>query len=439
MTVKRTVLTFERNGNQTMLKLDVAPGVIAGLGDNLAIDLSTLGDGTLQQRGETLLALLRSNQAVSDGLAAALALPLGSEPSPLYFHVRASNADVVAWEQIFAPPHGFCALDRRWPIGRIANRSEQLAPRAFTPPLRMVAVLSAAGRDAMPQLKVLLETRASGAIPISLHVISGDAGVLTAAADSGATAEPIASTAPAVARQITAAKPQLLHVLCHGGGTPAGVRVLAFGSPADFDAISPGPEDIGSVRMPVNDLVGALLPCNPWLVVLASCESAQAATEVHEGPAAAHEMVNAGIPAVIGMRRLVDLTDTDRFCGALYPEIVDVIAQTVGLPSLPGQPGVQVIDWAQALTAPRVAMAGADPLQFDAWTDPVLYAQEDSLQVFLPTPALSSNQFALTRGRLDQFKGVLASLDPATASPAMIQELTTLISQLESELAGAGA
>jgi hypothetical protein len=437
MTVKRTVLTFERNGNQTMLKLDVAPGLIAGLGDNHEIDFSTLGDGTLEQRGEALVKLLRTNQAVSEGLAAALSLPLGSDPSPLYFHVRASSADGVAWEQIFAPPHGFCALDRRWPIGRIANRSEQLAPRTFTAPLRLVAVLSAAGRDAMPQLKVLLEAKASGGIPIALHVISGDSDVLSAATGSGATAEVIGATAPALGRQIAAAKPHMLHVLCHGGGTPAGVRVLAFGNSADFDQIDPGPNDIGSVRMPVNDLVAALLPCNPWLVVLASCESAQAG-DVHEGLAAAHEMVSAGIPAVIGMRRLVDLTDTDRFCAALYPEIVDVVAQTVKPPETPGQAAVRDLDWAQALTAPRVAMAGADPLQFDSWTDPVLYAQEDALQVFIAAPQLSSRQFALTRGRLDQFKGALASLDPATANPAMIQELTALIAQLEAELAGAG-
>jgi hypothetical protein len=50
--------------------------------------------------------------------------------------------------------------------------------------------------------------------------------------------------------------------------------------------------------------------------VLSACDTAEAA----DGPALAHALVAGGIPAVVGMRRLVDLTDANRFCAALYPE-----------------------------------------------------------------------------------------------------------------------
>jgi hypothetical protein len=49
--------------------------------------------------------------------------------------------------------------------------------------------------------------------------------------------------------------------------------------------------------------------------VLSACDTAEAA----DGPALAHDLVVGGIPAVAGMRRLVDLTDANRFCAAPLP------------------------------------------------------------------------------------------------------------------------
>jgi hypothetical protein len=444
----RTVVTFERFGEQIMLKLDVAPGNVAGLGDNWPIDLTTVPDGTLIERGSGLVALLQSHQTVRAGLDAVLQTPSGSGPSPLYFHVRASSADLIPWELIYAAPHGFCALDGRWPVGRIARRSEPMEPRQFTSRLNVVAVLSAAARNGRPQLRALadaLDAADARAIGVRLHVISGDQEVYDEALSRGATAELIAGTAPALARQITDAKPDLVHVLCHGGGTVAGVRVLAFANNADFDAWPPDdphpdPEALGSIRLPVTALVDALKHCNPWLVVLGACETALA-TGHQDGLAVAHEMVSSGIPAVIGMRRLVDIVDTDRFCAAFYPAAFSVVKQAL----TQGQSQVRTIDWAEALTAPRVVMSGEDPTAFDSWTDPVLYAQDSRLEVLLaapavvaPAPGISPTDFATLRGKLDQFRGALANLDPATAHPAVIEELRTRIAALEADLAQAG-
>jgi CHAT domain len=436
----RTIITFERLGEQTTLKLDLAPGNFPGLGENCTVDLAGLPDGTLAERGAALVALLEGNRGVRAGLAAALAATEGSAPSPLYFHVRASSADRVEWELIFTEAHGFCALDSRWPVGRIAGTSRPLEPRVFVPPLRIVAVLSAAGRDGQPQLRALIDAVSAAdarAIGVGLHVISGDPQVCQEAAAAGATAELIRPTAPGLARQIAQARPHLLHLLGHGGGAAAGVPTLAFANSADFDAYAMGDAGaLGSVRLPVPMLIAGLLPCNPWLIVLSACETARAGGR-QDGLALAHTMVSEGIPAVIGMRRLVDLTAADRFCAEFYQEALAMV-RTALTRRRPGEPDVRNLDWAEALTGPRVVMSNPDPLISDSWTDPVLYAQDDALQVFLPAPRLSADDFASLRGRLDQFRGVLATLDPNVADPAALAEMRAQITALEHTLAQAG-
>jgi CHAT domain len=71
--------------------------------------------------------------------------------------------------------------------------------------------------------------------------------------------------------------------------------------------------------------------------VLSACDTAEAA----DGPALAHALVAGGIPAVVGMRRLVDLTDANRFCAALYPEVLAAIRTAV---AADGPPGARTID-----------------------------------------------------------------------------------------------
>jgi hypothetical protein len=427
----RTVVMFDRVGEQVLLTLDDAQIEVPGLGELIPVALPQVGDGTLIERGTLLAEWLQHHDPVRFGLQATLAAPLGSAPVPLYFRVRATSADALPWEQLYAQPHGFCALDGRWPIGRIAARRRDLIDRSFVSPLRIVAVLSAARQSGVPQLQALLaalRTPSAAAIGVALHVISGEQAVLDAAVGPGVTAELIAPDAPGLGRQITAARPHILHALCHGGVT-ALVRTLAFAHLADFDA----EVDDGSVRLTAASLVTALTPGNPWLVVLSACDSAEA--EPGQGPALAHDIVSQGMPAVIGMRRLVDLSSTNRFCAALYPELFEVLRAAFDETDADGeQPQVHVVDWAAALTGPRRVMGGPDPSAVDAWTDPVLYAQTQPLRIFLPSPQLSPAQYARLRAKIDVFEKWLANLDPATTDPALIDELRARKADLESKL-----
>jgi hypothetical protein len=270
--MNRTVVTFLNQGSmKTIFMLEDTPGDIAGAGQGSAVDFATLPEGTLIQRGMGLLALLQADDGVKQGLAVLLANAPEADPAPLYFRLRATNADAVCWEQLYADPPGFLALDRRWPIGRIARTQRQLEPRTFNPPLRVVAVLSAAGRDGRNQLDALVAARDASPLPVSLLVISGDDRVEQRAAECGVTFQQIDPSG--LLRQITAARPQVLHVLCHGGGFFGGEGRLAFAHAADFDAAQLDPQHLGSIFVPAKDLREALRACNAWLVVLAACET----------------------------------------------------------------------------------------------------------------------------------------------------------------------
>lgn len=428
----RTIVAFERLGPDTVVKLADAPNDVPGLGDNAVVDITPVAAGNTMQRGEALLARLAAHPPVKAGIDQVLSHPPGATPSPLYFHMLASSADELPWEQLYAAPFGFCALDRRSPVGRIAARRRAVADRAFDPPLRIVAVLSAAGRSGAPQLQALLAAMASAdaaAVGVQLHVITGDDTVLAAVNAAGranVTIEVLGDTAADLARQIAAAQPQIVHILCHGGAV-AGVRTLAFATIADFDA----GEATGSVRLKLADIVESVLSADPWLVVLNACDSAEAV----EGGALAHELASSGLPAVVGMRRLVDLADADRFCGALYPEVFARVRAAVD-PA--GQPGVRTIDWAEVLTSPRGALTGPDPSAVDTWSDPVLYVQHDAFRVFPPSLQLSPADFSGIRGELDFWEGFLEREEATELDPAVRAEVEAKIATLRTTLAGAG-
>src|SRR4051812_188220 len=123
--------------DRTFLMLDAAAADIPM--DNLTeVNLSMLpAAGTLAERGDALLAVLKSDGAIQQVLDALLNNGLNTDPAPIYFHVRSSAADPVTWEQLHSDTT-FVALDRRWPIGRICRQRLEVEMRAFTPPLRIV-------------------------------------------------------------------------------------------------------------------------------------------------------------------------------------------------------------------------------------------------------------------------------------------------------------
>jgi hypothetical protein len=424
--MKSTIIRFERQGRSVLMILDQAPPLFDP--DSSKIDLKTLTDGTLVGLGQQLVKMLLRRDPVKTVLGSALSMPVTEARSPLYFHMRALAADAVPWEQLHVDGIGFYAL--KWPIGRIADRAGEVRARSFKPPLRVVAVLSAAGRDGRDQLEAIHDAVQNAGMPVELHVISGDDRVLDAAAGRpGVISQPIAANSPALCDQIAAAKPHVLHVLCHGGEA-SGVRLLNFGLFDDFDAARAE----GSLRVSVADLVQALEACDPWLVVLSACETA-AASDLASGRALAHDMVGKGVTAVIGMRRLVDLTATNRFCRALYPEVLAAIRGATE-PAGQDRPAERTIDWASALPRPRLVMRDGGHPDSDSWLDPVLYVQNDKLRVLAPRQ--SPEESASLQGKLEMLRKFLAAQDPSTLEPGVLAEVQQHIAETEAKLAALG-
>ena len=182
-------------------------------------------------------------------------------------------------------------------------------------------------------------------------------------------------------------------------------------------------------------LTEALQPSKPWLVVLSACATAAVSGD---GPALANELASSGIPAVVGMRRIVDLTAMDRFCGEFYPQVLALVDGQLA----PGQ-GVSV-DWAAALTDPRTVLRGDPEGVDDAWTDPVLYAQNQPLQVVMtqaapsvpapPPPEVLA--LAERQGELARWRSFLATLDASTPQD-LVDDVREMIAKLEAGLGGA--
>jgi hypothetical protein len=423
--MKRTVIKFEPIGKSVAMTLDDAPIHFTPKG--WKINLQMLTGISPVDLGQQLVQTLIKHEPVKSVLRSAFQLPVGSPPSPLYFHIRVDSADAIPWEQLHVDGVGFCALDARWPIGRIANQKWDVAGRTFAPPLRLVAVLSAAGQPGGEQLQALLEAVDRAEMTVLLHVISGDENLLaTVPQREGVTSEAIKGTSLELCQQVAEAKPHVLHILCHGGAM-AGVRVLNFGLIDDFDQH----RAVGSLSVPVGELVAALkTACDPWLVVLAACETAEAA-DLASGRALAHQMVDQGLTAVIGMRRLVDLTATNRFCAALYPEVISEVSKA-SQPAAQGEPAERIIDWAGRLTNPRRVMRDGDPAA-DSWLDPVLYAQNDELKV-IPSDRAAAERIAELQGTLDQLRAFLDAHKAVGLEPGVEADVNRAIAQTKDQI-----
>jgi hypothetical protein len=81
-------------------------------------------------------------------------------------------------------------------------------------------------------------------------------------------------------------------------------------------------------------------------------------------------------------------------------------------------------------------MSNPDPETVDSWTDPVLYAQYQPLEFFLPPPQVSPEARGEIIGRIDQLKGGLAVALAGGAQPAALNELQQIIADLEAQLRG---
>jgi hypothetical protein len=371
--------------DQTLLQLVRAPNVNV---DDVGIarfqcdpaTLPGLGQpGAVQEHGKRLLASLRqSHPRVNDALTHALAMAAGTA-CPIYLQLTAlPSAEVYCWEALCDTATGdFMALDPRWQIARIAG-SPQLAAReadAFEPPLRLLVVLSALGRDATIEWNAIYgavtAARAKG-LPIAVTVATGQEGlqdhILAQAQTDPALAQFPLTTGLDLVEQVNTVAPHLVHFFCHG--------TTAFARPR-IELATLNDTTASSIELELQDLVTSSGMREAWLTVLNCCESGAASKDVHS---LSHSLVVRGLNAVIGMKEAVSELDAFAFSGRLYPSVLDKIRTTL-MPLAPGDEAA--IDWATVMWAPRKALLQRHQADAAAheWTLPVLYVQPDPFRV----------------------------------------------------------
>src|SRR6266566_5935717 len=113
------------------------------------IKKGTLKANTLKQAGRLLFRELTTHSALRDAMKLVLATPVGN-CTPIYVNMMCGEMDALPWEILYHRDGSFLALDKRWPIGRIADSTVNipLYPRTFEFPLRVMVFLAAAKVDA---------------------------------------------------------------------------------------------------------------------------------------------------------------------------------------------------------------------------------------------------------------------------------------------------
>lgn len=340
--------------------------------------------GAVLQHGRDLRQSLAQHPAI-DQMLQMLVLSPPTQITPIYFYLQAPEAEQLYWEALYDDGQGvFLSLDRRWPIGRMADAltTQPLqSVRLYTGQLRMVAVLSAIGVSAAPEWQALRQAIAdarAGGLPVELLLLVGEEALhdtiqaeITAGALSGVGVRLIEDTVDKLETAIDSFAPHLLHFFCHGA-VDHGVSRLEIATALDWAMGN----TVSSLILPVDSLIALPSMREVWLAVLNCCQGGAATSQLHS---MAHSIVARGAPAAVGMLEPIAAVDAFRFSAGFYPALFREIAQAVAA----ANGGVAAaIEWSLPLRSARIQLnTNVDPKSERAWTLPVLYVRPELFQV----------------------------------------------------------
>jgi hypothetical protein len=281
---------------------------------------------------------------------------------------------------MWSEQQAFLTLDRRWPIGRMARRADSTTPiRLFTPPLRVMAILAAAGVEAKQEWAALQEAVQRAGFPVALRVLVAEDELLERITNDHADGVDVTATYVPPGRllfeDIRQFMPNVLHFFCHGDteGDFAWLELATRSGWADAE------DDAGIVKVQAQDFLNDLYIESVWIVTLNCCKGATD-TASSRGPGSlVYSLVAHGFPAAAGMREEVTEEEAHEFCRGFYPALFELLRPVM-------TPGSQTtIEWACALYDPRRRLAdlsgNVDPATTRRWTIPVLYTRPDPFVV----------------------------------------------------------
>jgi hypothetical protein len=422
----RTVVSVEERGPDVVeIRLSKAPVNIAGARVPKPFDCAPeqlppwTAAGALTTHGRTIFDKLSAHEAIRQAISDIQRIQ-PSEVRGLYFHLLAADAERLAWEALCDANGRFLALDKRWPIARMADtvvdRRQPIVD--FTPPLKIMALLSAIGRPARDEWaglrKAAEEARAAG-LPVELHVFVGEESLLDAVrADAAAApvqwieARPIPDRVVDLDSAMNAWKPHILHIYSHGS-TASGVPLVQLATITDWDTDAAS----GSLIVTLDALAGFEALASAWLVTLNCCEGGRAEADLHS---MAHSLVAGGLPAAIGMSEPIDAADAHEFAQVFYPILLRHVRTALAQSQASGT-SVE-FEWAPALHGPRTALRDRHgDANNRTWTLPVLYVRPETFELRV-APAAAADP--VMRARIDAVAGALRALPPD--APALARE-----------------
>ena len=391
-------------------------------------DRAPLNDDLVKGVGEALFTALRQHVGVEQALSLAAGAPPG-ELSPIHLLTSAMDAESLPWEALHHPLARFMGLDPRFQIARAVGTGGGVVERVHDGSVRIAAILAAGDRDACGEWAALRSAVNASGLDSRLTLFFANDALETEvlkAADSWVDLQRVPDTKEELVAKLEQLRPNLLHIYSHGSAQGSGFLEIA--TPASVAGFGSSP-----LYLEARHLAG--LREHLWLVTLDACEGASPAEGVHSF---AYTLVEIGVPAVVGMREVIDFTDANVFCRAFYTSALTGLAHAL-------LPGTQVeVDWAQYLAPAREALcaripgpAGATASKQKSWTLPVLYRRGEDLVVRTPRVdrGLDEDERERVMAELQVYRRVLAGLHPD--SPVEVrQQLKAFVAEREARLRG---
>jgi CHAT domain len=292
---------------------------------------------------------------------------------PLYFRTgKDPSVEAVPFEALWdGHLAGFPCLEQSWPIGRIpADVPSPAGPFVMERTVRVAAIVGAEGIDPRRQVQALLDgCAATPDLSVELTVLTTTQAAIdlvAAAGMPGWRADFVPATSDDLVTRLRGVQPHLLHVFCHG--TADGPRLLVA-QKDDLAVLELSAEHFGALAKPAWFA--------PWLTTLNCCEGAAPGEQT---VSLASGLVRTGLPAVVGMRRVIDVGMTHGFCTALYRAVLARLAAVAANGRIPAP-----LSWPEVLFEPRRGLCagfgapGVVACRQKEWTMPVLYVASPDL------------------------------------------------------------
>ncbi len=441
--IEREVVATNDGDEQVAVDLESLVPVMTALASQ------PLAAGTVADLGEALLDLLLSHPSIPRQIDA-----VAGDDGSLLIEDLTAAAQSLPWEALKDRNGKFIALRDAPLLGRSVRRllgGEPMA-RVFQPPLRVLAVLAAAGQQ--QDGSVLTAKKEAQAIVRGLSAVQGPEfellvlgvddeveAILAAANDSRLRYRELRGLVE-LEEALREHKPHLLHFFCHGFADEDTPPRLDLALRSDQVAGFAN----GSLLLEADqivDLIGMANPQSQLLMLSLNCCLGAAATETIS--LARDLMKNTDLPAVIAMREAIDRRDAHAFAETFFGEARRLIGDLLagGLPD--------TLDWTRVLPAVRTRLC-IDRCQrlsrakdCKEWTLPVLYTRREPLRIgevaHLEPGSAADDRLVEIEAKLTTLVNARAELSaidglPAAALAALDGKIADLVT-LRQELAAA--